>query len=202
MNIKTQIKTISLYLIIIFLAIALYIVNVRNEQNFFRVTTCVQTMEPLKVSSIYNLSTNLVDKTTNIIIREGNINPNTARNYALWIHQAGLKHRVDPILILSVMSVESKFKANAKSPTGPIGLLQIAHTHHKEKSTKSGLYDPKTNIFVGAQILREYKNISKTETEALLRYNGSLHANRGYAKKVLISKYKYEKEIKSTTKII
>ena len=200
MNIKSHLKVICTSIVIASLSVALYAVNVKYEQSLLRQKIC-PVVEIQKVSSIYNLSNNLIDKTTNIIVREGNVKHSTARKYALWIQEAGLKHKVDPVLILSVMSVESNFKANAKSPTGPIGLLQIAHSFHKEKSSKAGLYDPKTNIFVGAQIIREYKNISKNETEALLRYNGSLYRNRGYAKKVLLSKYKYEKEIKSLTKL-
>lgn len=137
----------------------------------------------------------VIDATADIISKEGNLPISVAKKYAMWIYEAGAKHNVDPVLILSVMAVESKFNYRAISPTGPVGLLQVAYHWHKEKTSKAALFDPKNNIDVGTQILKEYSNRSSTETETLLRYNGSLGHPPVYALKVLSKKRSYENEI-------
>jgi len=137
----------------------------------------------------------VLDAAADIIKRDGKLPLKVAKKYALWIYEAGAKYNVDPLLILSVMAIESGFKYNAISPTGPIGLLQIAASWHRDKTTSVALFDPKHNINVGTQILREYSDKSMTDVETLLRYNGSLGKAPVYAVKVLSKKNKYETEI-------
>ena len=138
----------------------------------------------------------VVSATSKIITREGSIPAPIAQKYAVWVYESAAQYGVDPILVLAVMSVESQFNYRAISPTGPIGLLQVAWSWHKEKSSKDALFDPKTNIKVGTQILKEYRDMSSTEVESLLRYNGSLGSESPkYAIKVLQIKSKFEKEI-------
>ena len=133
--------------------------------------------------------------TKNIIVREGNIPSDVASRYAIMIYEASIKHNVDPLLILSVMSVESKFKSDAISGAKAIGLMQIIHFWHQEKTTQANLFRPENNINVGTQILAEYTKKSKSETETLLRYNGSLGKSNKYAIKVLAKKQEYKNEI-------
>ena len=186
---KKIMKSFLLALVIGLIAVACYIVKIVHTQNVhLQQQTHLMSQNPRSDSV-------LIQTTADIISREGNIPKQTATSYAMWIYEAGAVYAVDPILILSVMQVESKFDYKAISPTGPIGLLQVAWSWHKEKTTKAELFDPKTNIIVGTQILREYKNLSKSEIETLLRYNGSLGAAPVYAVKVLGFKKKYETEI-------
>ena len=139
----------------------------------------------------------VLDATADIIVRESKNTtpPEVAKKYATWIFESASKNSVDPLMILSVMKVESQFDYRAMSPTGAIGLMQIIHSWHKEKTTKAGLFDPKNNIDVGAQILKEYSAQSRTQAEVLLRYNGSLGKAPVYATKVLLNQSRYEKEI-------
>lgn len=137
----------------------------------------------------------ILDTATDIIMRDGKVPENVARKYTMWIFEASHKHNVDPITILSVMSVESSFKQDAVSGANAIGLLQIIHFWHKEKTTQVALFDPKNNIDVGVRILREYTKRSKSETEMLLRYNGTLGKSNKYANKVFSKRDKYRKEI-------
>ena len=137
----------------------------------------------------------ILNKTASIISRDGNIPLKVAKRYSIWIFEAAAEYSLDPILLLSVIYTESKFNYKAISPTGPIGLFQIASSYHKEKTTKAALFDPKNNIMVGAWILREYADRSKSTIETLLRYNGSLGEAPHYATKVMTTKYKYEREI-------
>jgi hypothetical protein len=137
----------------------------------------------------------VLEKTTAIIVRDGLVPVAVAKKYAVWIYEAAAKYSVDPVLMLSVMYTESKFNYKATSPTGPIGLFQIAASMHKDKTTATALFDPHNNIDVGAQILSEYRNLSKSTVETLLRYNGTLGEAPDYAYKVLNIKKRYDNEI-------
>lgn len=142
----------------------------------------------------------VIDATADIIKRDGKLPIELAKKYSVWIYDAAMKFNVDPITILAVMSHESGFNYKAISPTGPIGLLQIASSWHKDKvATASELFDPKKNIYVGAQIISEYGKKSNTEAEMLVRYNASSTAP-AYAIKVMMIKRKYDNEI--TTAIV
>jgi soluble lytic murein transglycosylase-like protein len=177
-------------LAIMSIVVLLYAVIVSYQQNVFLQSKTESMMISPHQDSV------LVNATAKIISREGNVPFPTAKKYAMWIYESGATYGVDPLLVLSVMGVESKFNYRAISPTGPIGLLQVAWSWHKDKSTKDALFDPKTNIFVGTQIIKEYRNLSSSETELLLRYNGSLGSfSPQYAIKVLTNKSKFEKEI-------
>jgi len=176
------------------------ILNIRHEQKIQAEQLHQQQVAAEKLVQLKNEAA--LDTTANIIKRDGKLSLATAKKYATWIYEAGLKYNVDPLLILSVMSVESGFKHNAVSPTGPIGLLQIAASWHREKTTKAALYNPRHNIYVGTQILREYVDRSSSEKEALLRYNGSLGKSSVYAVKVLSKKTRYESEIQNAVRDI
>ena len=116
-------------------------------------------MDKLRIDQI-----NHINYVTKIISREGKLSTTLSQKYSEWIHQASEKYNIDPILILSVIAVESKFNSSIVSESGQIGLLQIAHSWHQEKSSRIGLFDPKNNILVGTRILREYKNISRSDS--------------------------------------
>lgn len=137
----------------------------------------------------------LLDKTASIIARDGAIPFEVAKKYSIWIYEAAAKYSLDPVLLLSVMYTESGFNYKATSPTGPIGLFQIAASQHKDKTTSAALFDPYNNIMVGAQIIREYTDRSKNTVETLLRYNGSLGQAPEYATKVIKTKTRYDNEI-------
>jgi soluble lytic murein transglycosylase-like protein len=91
-------------------------------------------------------------------------------------YQTAANYRLDPFLLLAVISVESGFNPYAESPVGAIGLMQIMPKIHEEKFKPFGgvsqALDPWVNMQVGAQILREYLDRFGTETDALRAYVG------------------------------
>lgn len=96
--------------------------------------------------------------------------------------------KLDPFLLIALMRVESQFNFAAVSPKGAIGLTQVLPQYHTEKfKSVASLYDPKINIRVGAQVLKEYLDRQNgNERRALLQYNGSLQIDgAGYGNKVL-----------------
>lgn len=138
----------------------------------------------------------IIDGAANIIVKEnGSVPFEVAKKYATWIFESGLKYNLDPLLIMAVIATESNFDYKAMSNGNAQGLMQIIYSWHKEKTSKVGLFDPKNNIFVGAQILNEYSKKSSSDVETLLRYNGSLGEAPKYAYKVLSNKKKFEKQI-------
>lgn len=103
---------------------------------------------------------------------------------------AGRKVGVDPLLILAVMAVESKFNPIAESGMGAKGLMQVIPRYHKDKLVEHGgpdaVLDPMTNILVGARILKEYTRRAGSLKAGLQLYSGGLSDTSGqYAQKVM-----------------
>jgi soluble lytic murein transglycosylase-like protein len=116
-------------------------------------------------------------------------------------YRAGTDWKVDPLLILAVMAVESRYNPVAESAQGAKGLMQVIGKFHGDKLLEHGgesaLLDPEVNIQVGAQILREYlRRFGETET-ALQMYAGAFdEPNSGYAFKVLAERARLEQMLK------
>ena len=66
---------------------------------------------------------------------------------------------IDPLLILSVISVESRMNPFAESPMGAQGLMQVMTKVHADKYLGFGgtlaAFDPVANLRVGVLVLRE-----------------------------------------------
>ncbi|MEK6246291.1 MAG: lytic transglycosylase domain-containing protein [Pseudomonadota bacterium] len=112
-------------------------------------------------------------------------------------YRAGSEWKVDPLLILAVMAVESRYNPVAESTMGAKGLMQVIAKFHGEKLLEHGgetaLLDPHVNIQVGARILREYlRRFGETET-ALQMYAGAFdEPTSSYALKVLAERARLE----------
>jgi soluble lytic murein transglycosylase len=91
-----------------------------------------------------------------------------ARNYEL-----------DPALLAAVIYQESKFKADARSSSGAIGLMQLLPDTAKGIAVHTGgtafrvddLYDPELNVRYGAWYLRHLLQKYGDERTALAAYN-------------------------------
>lgn len=108
-------------------------------------------------------------------------------------YRVGHEFAVDPLLILAVMAIESRYNPVAESSMGAQGLMQVIPRFHPEKLLEYGgehaLLDPEVNIQVGTEILREYM-VRFGETEAALqKYAGAFdEPTAQYAGKVLAEK--------------
>ncbi len=108
-------------------------------------------------------------------------------------YRVGRELSVDPLLILAVMAIESRYNPVAESSMGAMGLMQVIPRYHPEKLLGRGgehaLLDPEVNIHVGAQILREYmRRFGETEA-ALQQYAGAAdEPTAQYSGKVLAEK--------------
>ncbi len=106
---------------------------------------------------------------------------------------AGQAVGVDPLLILAVISVESRFNPIAESEFGARGLMQVVPRFHLDKLAHHGgedaVLDPRTNIRVGAKILKEYIQRSGSVESGLQMYAGAADdPNTAYAQRVMTEK--------------
>ncbi|MBI3903088.1 MAG: transglycosylase SLT domain-containing protein [Nitrosomonadales bacterium] len=87
-------------------------------------------------------------------------------------NRAGL----DPLLVLGLINVESRFRKYAVSEAGARGYMQVMPFWLKEiGSGEQNLFHLRTNLRYGCTILRFYLDMEKGDLyRALGRYNGSL----------------------------
>ena len=99
--------------------------------------------------------------------------------YLTIIHYEASRAGLDPQLVLSVITVESRFNKLALSSAGARGMMQIMPFWLNQIGTKDqNLFDVQTNIRFGCAILSYYiKKENGNITRALARYNGSYKEN-------------------------
>lgn len=112
-------------------------------------------------------------------------------------YRAGEQYSVDPLLILAVMAVESRYNPVAQSTVGAKGLMQVNPRFHLEKLIDHGgehaLLEPEVNIQVGARILREYQRRFGDTGTALQMYAGAFdEPTARYTSKVFAEKARLE----------
>jgi hypothetical protein len=115
-------------------------------------------------------------------------------------YDAGQQVGLDPLLILAVMAVESRFNPIAESGMGAKGLMQVIPKHHQDKLAEHGgegaLLDPLINIPVGARILKEYIRRTGSLEAGLQFYNGAMaDPTSRYAQKVFAEKERIEQAL-------
>jgi hypothetical protein len=105
--------------------------------------------------------------------------------------EVGREKKLDPLLILSVMAIESSFNPFAQSPVGAQGLMQVMTRVHTERFEPHGgeaaALDPIVNIKVGSSILRELIARGGSVERGLQLYvgAGNLPDDGGYGARVL-----------------
>ena len=88
-------------------------------------------------------------------------------------------YRLDPALLAAVIYQESKFRSDARSSSGAIGLMQLLPETAKGIALRTGgsrfrvedLYDPEINVRYGAWYLRHLLDKYGDERTALAAYN-------------------------------
>jgi soluble lytic murein transglycosylase-like protein len=99
--------------------------------------------------------------------------------------------KLDPLLILAVMSIESGLNPFAESPMGAQGLMQVmAKVHHDKFEEMGGMQaalNPVANIRVGSLILKDYVQRGGSVEAGLKTYVGAaaFENDAGYGSRVL-----------------
>lgn len=121
------------------------------------------------------------------------------RVYVEEAHAAAAAFEVDPLLVLAVMAVESRFDPRARSGYGARGLMQVVPRFHREKLADHGgeaaLADPRVNALVGTQILKESLRRSGGVRAGLQRYAGWEDDEQRYSRKVLAEKRRLQRVV-------
>lgn len=108
--------------------------------------------------------------------------------------------KIDPLLILAVMAIESGLNPFAESPVGAQGLMQVMSKVHHEKFQPLGgvqaALNPVANIRVGALILKDYVNRGGSVEAGLKTYVGAaaFDNDSGYGSRVL-AEYRKLKQV-------
>ena len=101
-----------------------------------------------------------------------------AKPYAELVRSASERHGVDPRLVHAVITVESNYRADARSPQGAMGLMQLMPAT-AERYAVGDPFDPGANIEAGTRhlkfLLEEYGT-----TSALAAYNAGEGPVRKY----------------------
>lgn len=108
----------------------------------------------------------------------------------------GTERRIDPLLILSIIAIESRFNPFAESAMGAKGLMQVIPRFHTDKlpagANERSLLDPVINVQVGVKVLEEAIRRQGGLVAGLQQYAGSSDPEGAYATKVLAEKERLE----------
>lgn len=129
------------------------------------------------------------------------IAPDITEQFVGAAYDAGQQVGLDPLLILAVMAIESRFNPVAESLVGARGLMQVIPKHHQDKLLAHGgdeaLLDPVINISLGSRILKEYIRRTGSLEAGLQFYNGALaDASSQYAQKVIAEKERLQQAVR------
>lgn len=124
------------------------------------------------------------------VARKYRVSQDMAYDLVHLAHNVGQQVGLDPLLIIAVIAIESRFNPIAESIAGAKGLMQIIPKYHTRKFEEYGgekaVFDPVANVKVGARILKDYIRLTGNEGIALQMYAGALSdAEDEYTSKVM-----------------
>lgn len=116
----------------------------------------------------------------NVVVRSGVPYKQPGRaDFAGIVDKAARDHDVDPLLVESMIKVESNYNPNAISPKGAEGLLQLMPATARMLGV-SNSFDPQQNIEAGVKYLSYLKSVYKDDRLALAAYNAGPGAVQKY----------------------
>jgi soluble lytic murein transglycosylase-like protein len=95
------------------------------------------------------------------------------------------KARIDPLLVLALIEVESSYDPDALSNRGARGLMQLREPTLRREVARAGLewddaHDPAVNVQAGIRYLRRLLDAFGREEVALMAYNAGPNRILGY----------------------
>jgi soluble lytic murein transglycosylase-like protein len=149
-------------------------------------------------NGVRDLTNTQVEALVNYISRKYLVSQDAALLFVDIAHSTGGEYKVDPLLLLAVMAIESRFNPYAGGPRGgATGLMQIMSSVHRDKVNRfgrgeSGFYNPAINGKIGAYILAECINRRGTVALGLVCYVGASDPSKdgGYAEKVQAERHR------------
>jgi soluble lytic murein transglycosylase-like protein len=100
-------------------------------------------------------------------------------NISEMVAKAAHDNHVDPLLVHSVIQVESNYNPYALSPKGAQGLMQLMPGTARDLGV-SNSFDPRQNIEAGVRYLKYLQDLYKDDRLALAAYNAGPGAVQKY----------------------
>ena len=134
------------------------------------------------------------------IAKTYNVNLKLSEDIVFHSYINAHKNDLEPLLIVSLIGVESTFNPESKSSYGAIGLTQVVPRFHQAKinslSQEQDLWNVKDNIKVGTSILKEYLIKARGDLrKALQMYNGTLEDEEFKYSNKIFTKLNYFKNV-------
>jgi hypothetical protein len=128
-----------------------------------------------------------VDRRTGKLVRTASGGPAPASAYVApppehiqrLVEQSARAHNVDPLLVQSLMQVESNYNRYAVSPKGAEGLMQLMPGTARALGV-SNSFDPAQNIEAGVRYLQYLQSIYPDDRLAIAAYNAGPRAVEKY----------------------
>jgi len=142
------------------------------------------------------------DLLASIVARRYRVSEVATREFVRAAYLEAARLKLDPLLVVAVIAIESRFNPVAQSESGAMGLMQIIPRFHAEKFDDVAhvtVLDPRANIRAGARILKEYIARGGTEPAGLQLYNGAASdPESAYATRVLSERQWLKAALKDT----
>jgi len=140
-----------------------------------------------------------IDQLAAVVARRYKVADGAAADVVRTAFREGGRHGLDPMLILAVIAVESRFNPFAASEQGALGLMQIVPRFHKDKLPDEGapaMLETAANIAVGSRILKDSIRRGGSDEAGLQLYNGAFDdETRAYANRVLTERRRIEQSL-------
>jgi hypothetical protein len=112
----------------------------------------------------------------------------------------GRQLHLDPLLIIAVIGIESRFNPFSESVVGAKGLMQVMPRFHQDKlpedANQAAFLNPVINVQVGAKVLKESIRRNGGLENGLQQFAGATSdPERRYATKVLAEKLRLEQAV-------
>lgn len=128
--------------------------------------------------SAYGINESQLDALENYIARKYRVAQKVTNNLTDAAFLVSKEFEVDPILVLAVMAIESRFNPFAESGAGAQGLMQVMTKVHLDKfqalgHTTDAAFNPVVNLRVGVKILNDCIKRRGSEVDGLKCYVGA-----------------------------
>jgi hypothetical protein len=128
--------------------------------------------------SAYGITKSQLDALENYIARKYRVAQKVTNNLTDAAFLVSKEFAVDPILVLAVMAIESRFNPFAESGAGAQGLMQVMTKVHLDKfealgHTTDAAFNPVVNLRIGVKILHDCIKRRGSEVDGLKCYVGA-----------------------------
>jgi soluble lytic murein transglycosylase-like protein len=130
-----------------------------------------------------------VHKLSSMLVRKFGLARAKAEQITQAVMASASKYSLPPALVLSIISIESRFKETARGAHGATGLMQVVPAAHRRLVQHVDLTQPAANIDAGSAILRGYIESAQGDVSAALKNYGGSSA---YARKVSLHAREFE----------